>query len=1053
MFTPTSLRHNAHIPFASGIIERPRLLEKLQGALDHKLTLISAPPGYGKTTLAAQFARESPFLAAWHAVEERERDVPNLHSQAVTALSYIAPGIETLVPSPGYTAAELASLVTNYLRDNVSETILYVIDDVHQLSGSNAAETWLRTFTALIPPNCHLILISRALPDLPLTEMIARREVLAIGQDQLRFTADEVRRLADKLEVMPSQDQVHALASSLEGWPAGTVLALQPLPVELERFMLQGGQGPEALFDSLAAVTLDAQPPGLRDFLLGSSTLTRLTPELCSMALGLPDSADWLNEAINRNLFISKVSGGLVYHRLFRDFLQQTLYALDSARYVGLHCRAAQWFEAHNRIDDAFEHYVAAGLTDEAAAIAEHNSRTYFAQGKVETLLGWVSRLKRVGVQPPHLLYTAAMIHTDRYEYELAEEELALAEESFLMRRDAVGSAEVQVQRSMINVQRGRYAEAVAQAGHLATDQSYASSVRGRALKVLGFARLHLGQVGMATRDLEEAVALFRSNGDAYSLAGLLQDLEVAYIRSGRLNDAAACLQEVVALRRSLGSAGALALALNNLGYHYHQRGDYRQALLTFQEGLSVVARVLDKRAEGYLLWSLGDLHRDLGAVDEALRCYHKVLELIRSSEPYLRSATLVSMSVLHRWHGKLRDSITLADEAAQIANKHEIAFESAVANAARWASLAHMGETEQALLQLDMLAEHLRQQHNQLGVIQVFGLCALVATVQEDAILADRYLKQAVRLAQESGGGGMQILAAEVVHSPLLQDLVDRSPSSYGNLSHDLKRLRDARHQPPAPNKTRAQLTPEVTYSLRILSLGRETVERDGVPVVTSEWRANSAQELFLYLLFEGPQTRENISLEFWPESSAKRVRSNFHTTLYRARHALGENVILFEDEIYQINPDLDLWCDAQEFESLTRQASFLSPRDARTEDLWRRAVELYRGDFLPSFEADWIVARRERLNEAYLEALIGLGQCARARGAFKTALTSFKRALEVDPYREDIHRDVLHCYADLGDKNQVLAHLKKLRDLFRQDLSVEPSSETLALARTLLR
>ena len=95
-----------------------------------------------------------------------------------------------------------------------------------------------------------------------------------------------------------------------------------------------------------------------------------------------------------------------------------------------------------------------------------------------------------------------------------------------------------------------------------------------------------------------------------------------------------------------------------------------------------------------------------------------------------------------------------------------------------------------------------------------------------------------------------------------LLQDLVDRSPSSYANLSHDLKRLRDARHQPPAPNKTRAQLTPEVTYSLRILSLGRETVERDGVPVVTSEWSANSAQELFLYLLFEGPQTLETTAL-----------------------------------------------------------------------------------------------------------------------------------------------------------------------------------------------
>ena len=125
------------------------------------------------------------------------------------------------------------------------------------------------------------------------------------------------------LDLPPSQTE--ALVSKLEGWAAGIVLALQPLPSDLAQSMLSGGSGPEALFDALADLMLKAQPPGLRDFLFASSTLTRLTPELASVVLEIPNAADWLGEALNRNLFLTRISSGLVYHRLFRDFLQRRL--------------------------------------------------------------------------------------------------------------------------------------------------------------------------------------------------------------------------------------------------------------------------------------------------------------------------------------------------------------------------------------------------------------------------------------------------------------------------------------------------------------------------------------------------------------------------------------------------------------------------------------------------------------------------------------------------------------------------------------------------------
>lgn len=95
-------------------------------------------------------------------------------------------------------------------------------------------------------------------------------------------------------------------------------------------------------------------------------------------------------------------------------------------------------------------------------------------------------------------------------------------------------------------------------------------------------------------------------------------------------------------------------------------------------------------------------------------------------------------------------------------------------------------------------------------------------------------------------------------------------------------------------------QLSNDFTYSLRILTLGKEKIERDGVPILPGEWRATAARELFFYLLFMGAKRRREISLDFWPDTNPQKVRSNFHTTLYRVRQALGDNIIVFKDKQY---------------------------------------------------------------------------------------------------------------------------------------------------------
>ncbi len=1033
---------------SSGLIERPRLLNKLQKALEHKLTLITAPPGYGKTALATQLARQSPYPVVWHTLDESQRDLPILYQRALSLLESVAPGIQSLPGPTGYPASELATLIIAYLRENLAGDFIYIIDDVQLLAGSAPVETWLRTLVGNIPTACHLVLLSRTIPDVPLAEMISRREVLAIGQEELRLTVPEIHNLGREMLGSPMADaKAQELIKRLEGWPAGTVLALHPLPPDMERAMLREGVGPEALFDGLADSMLSALNPGLRDFLLASSTLTRLTPEICKSCLELTESTSWLSEIISRNLFLTRTTGGFVYHSLFRTFLQRQLKAADPQRFVHLHTRAGQWFEQQDYIPEAFDHYVAAERLDHAVNISERVAEAYFIQGKIETLLNWGYKLNEVSGRVPRLSRACAKIFFDRYEYESVEAKLKDAELGFMTLEDEAGIAEIQTLHAMLNLQRGNYEEARVGAETFLQSGSEFANLTGRALNILGSVALHKGDLQQSLQYLEKARPFYRDDGDAYATSQLLQNLEVVYTRLGRLDDAAACLQEVVALRRSLGSAGALALALNNLGFYYHQHSDYKQALATFQEGLTVVSKVPNRRTESFLLWSLGDLQRDLGSYTEAVQHYNRGLELLGNGEPMLRCSILTSFSILRRWQGNYHEAATLAAEAGVLAQKHSIALEGTLAQANLWSARAYLEHADVALGEMKTTVEALGNQ-SQNELLRVLALCAQTALLCADRPLAEEYLQSAVHIAQDINMA--QPLASEVLYNPQLEAILNAEPNRYTILLRDLKRLRAAQDKPKPEIRTEQKA--DETYSLKVTTLGREIIERNGVRIPSSEWRSTGSRELFLYLLFMGPETRERICLAFWPDSSPKQARQSFHTTLYRARQALGEPVITYEDDLYQVNPELDLWCDAHEFENLTKQTRLLSPRDARTEDLWQKAVNLYRGEFLPSLTEDWVLARRDAYYESHLDALVGLGECARARKSFREAILAFKRALELDPYREDIHRAIMTCYANLGEKKQIHAHLHRLQELLRTDLAVEPSTETIIHAKSLL-
>lgn len=165
------------------LIERQRLLDQLAIVVEYKITLIIAPPGYGKTTLIKQLRQKSDLPFAWQALDNHDQDVPNFFRGSVKALANLAPGLNRLSPAGSTSAGELATLFADCLKGEVKTDFVYVIDDVHYLMESPGAKTWLKAFISTLPDKCHLILIGHALPPLGLTDKFARREILSIGQE------------------------------------------------------------------------------------------------------------------------------------------------------------------------------------------------------------------------------------------------------------------------------------------------------------------------------------------------------------------------------------------------------------------------------------------------------------------------------------------------------------------------------------------------------------------------------------------------------------------------------------------------------------------------------------------------------------------------------------------------------------------------------------------------------------------------------------------------------------------------------------------------------
>jgi LuxR family transcriptional regulator, maltose regulon positive regulatory protein len=387
-----------------GLLARPRLLDRLDRGLESPLTLVSAPAGFGKTTALAEWLGAVPAegrSVAWLSLDERDDDPALFWTYLIAALQTAAGGVGrpalALLQSPqASTDAVLATLVNDLAA--VEDDVVLVLDDYH-LVEAREVHAGMTFLVEHLPAQVHVVIAGRADPALPLARWRARGELVEVRAADLRFTAEEAAAyLADAVGPTLTVDDVATLEDRTEGWIAALQLAALSMQGrdDVAGFIAGFAGDDRYIVDYLVEEVLQRQPEGVRDFLLCTSVLNRLTGPLCDAVTGTAGGKEALETLDRANLFLVPLDDRrrwYRYHHLFADVLQVHLRDRRPGSVAGLHRRAGEWFERNGERAEAVHHALAGGDAGRAADLVEL-SLPALQQGRQEaTMRRWLEAL------------------------------------------------------------------------------------------------------------------------------------------------------------------------------------------------------------------------------------------------------------------------------------------------------------------------------------------------------------------------------------------------------------------------------------------------------------------------------------------------------------------------------------------------------------------------------------------------------------------------------------------------------------------------------------
>jgi LuxR family maltose regulon positive regulatory protein len=781
-----------HVPgWRPGFVSRPRLVAELDRRAGSKLTLVAAPPGFGKTTLLAEWlatTRRDDGAVAWVSLDEGDNDPARFWTYVIAALRAPRPSVGehalAMLQSPHPPPIEtVLTLLINDLAA-LEDDLVLVLDDLHIIESSpiHSAVAFLLDH---LPPRLRLVIATRADPPLPLARLRVRGELVEVRAADLRFTGDEALAFFnDMMGLGLGAGDVAALEARTEGWIAGLQLAALSLRGRQDSagFIRTFAGDHRYVVDYLIEEVLQRQPEPVRRFLLQTAILDRLSGPLCDAVTGEADGAERLAALERGNFFVVPLDDARRWHRyhhLFADVLRARLAAEQPELVPVLHRRASLWHERHGDIGDAIRHALAAHDADRAADLIERAIPAMRQSRQEMTLLGWLKAL------PEETLRRRPVLDVEFVGTLLSASEIERAEarlndiEAWL---EATGDHGGAVSMETVNIDDGKLRQlpgsiAMYRAGcalvlgDLAKSEAHASRVlelvpdddhlrRGAAAAMLGLAAWSRGDLETAHRSYVEGMARLRRAGHLADVVGGGNALADIRLAQGRLRDAWSVYESGLRLATEQGEptlrgAADMHVGLGDILRERNELDAAEHQLRAAQElGEHLGFPQFPHRsrlAMARLRLAQGDLDGALESLDEAERRY--VGDFFPNVRPIaaMRASIWTAQGRLDEAFAWARDrGLAVDDEPSFLAEFEHLTLARALI--ARFRRDRDDRAIRQAIRLLEQLAEAARAGGRMGNAIEILVVLALGRHALGDASRALASLDDALALAEPEG-------------------------------------------------------------------------------------------------------------------------------------------------------------------------------------------------------------------------------------------------------------------------------------------------------------
>jgi DNA-binding SARP family transcriptional activator len=1045
---------------------RPRLESLLDGALAHRLTVLVADAGFGKSTLLASWSAginavsyscatgDRDLTRLWRrlvrALRRRLPDLPGLWESAAAARGPASPHSDQVRPQA------MAELLGQALAQRLTRDLVLVLDDAHLVSADPAA-SFVAGLVRHAPPLLHVVLATRGPLPVPVTRLRAQGQVLEMTGADLAFTTGEVATLLAEVVGSGGAGLAGPIRRATGGWPMAVRLAVEAVretpPEDRARRLADLAAGDSQLADLIRA-TYQQEPGPVRRLLAVGALFERFAVGLCE-AVGVAGAGPRLTGLARRGLFVEPAAGdwgvpdaGHWYrlHPLARRVITEQA-ALPAATVAGLHAAAAGWFAGHGMPHAALRSLAAAGDPDRVAGLlvgsgerlattghsrvvldalgslpAGHRGaeldrvagHAYLFQGQWDEALACYTRAAGpAGPLPAGLAWRIGLIHYLRGEHDRALAAYQRAELGGPAGRDAALVLAWAAAAHWILGDAKICGELAAQALGMATEVDDPAALAAAHTVLSMLAAMEGGRRANAAH-YAKALEYAQRAGDILQLIRIHTNRASHSLEEGAHATGLSELDAAIGLSDLYGYGGFSGLALANRALIRLRMGQLEEAQHDIETALAIF-QDLGSRMAVYPLTLLGHLRQLRGDQPGAQRAYEQALEHVERSGD--RQAEVLALAGLARLLAET-DPARAESLAEQAVGRGEgLGYVEAQLAAARVA--LHRGRREAARRWARAAGAAAVERRDRAGLAEAEELVAAATEEPSQAReLAGRAAARWAEIGDPIGQARTELVRAERLDPQAARVAAEAVKLRMGAIGcRQLVARADALLVPAPPD----------ARPVRVDTLGAFRLVRAGAVLPTSAWRSRKARDVLKILLARRgrPVTREFLMEALWPGEPPQPLANRLHVAVSTLRSVLDPSrerpvdaYVVTEDDAVRVRLDR-LEVDVESFlaDAAAGRELLRTGRAAEAATRLAQAESRYGGDFLEEdLYQDWTVPLREQARAAYLEVVTQLARQAEAAGEVDAAIRYRLRILEHDPYDEQAHLRLVSALAAAG-------------------------------------